>query len=174
MPALPGDVEDDEGDDETDDRVGEVQPEGNHAGARKHSETDKAVYPRVVSVCDERGTVEPPTGTQTHLRGDLVPDEPDDAGSGQEPQMRKAARMNDALGRLPQRDERADEDCEHDREAGETLSSGVAQKERKPERDRGERIPEVMDEVCQERDAQRSRVDERLRERRQSQDREAP
>src|SRR4051794_19151928 len=30
VPAFPGDVEDDEGDDKADDRVGEVQPEGNH------------------------------------------------------------------------------------------------------------------------------------------------
>ena len=100
MPALPRDAEDDDRDDETYHRVGEVQSEGNHTGAREHSEADETVDPRVVSVCDESGTVEPPTGAQAHLRSDLVPDEPDDAGGSQQPQMRKAARMNEALEEL--------------------------------------------------------------------------
>src|SRR5437773_6723532 len=87
--------------------------------------------------------------------------------------MRQAARMDEALDRLAERDEGADEDGENNRQAGETLSFAAAKEESAPERDRGERLSEVMDQIGEERDAQRPRVDERLHERRQRQDPEA-
>jgi hypothetical protein len=88
--------------------------------------------------------------------------------------MREAARVDEALDRLPQGDEGADEDGENNRQAGEPLSRRAAKEEREPERDRGERVSEVVDQVGKQRDAQRPCVDERLRERRDRQDREAP
>src|SRR2546425_9975003 len=67
VPAFPGDIEDDEGNDKADDWVGEVQPKGNHAGARQHAEADEAVDAGVISVRNECGTVQSTTGAQTHL-----------------------------------------------------------------------------------------------------------
>jgi hypothetical protein len=88
--------------------------------------------------------------------------------------VREAARVNEALDRLSERDEGADEDGEHDRQSRDSLSACAAKEEREPERDRGERVSEVMDQVGEQRDAQRPRVDERLRERGDRQDPEAP
>src|SRR5438105_15265491 len=85
VPALPGDAEDDGGDYEPDDRVGQVEAEGNDCGAREDSEADEAVDAGMVSVGDEGGTVQPTSGAQATLGGDLVADEADDAGGGQEP-----------------------------------------------------------------------------------------
>ncbi len=62
VPALPGDAEDDGGDDEANDRIGQVEPERNDRGAGEHSETDEAVDAGVVSVCDERGALQPSAG----------------------------------------------------------------------------------------------------------------
>src|SRR5436309_8496292 len=88
--------------------------------------------------------------------------------------MREAARMDEALDRLAERDEGADEDGENDGQAGETLSLCAAKEEGEAERDRGERVAEVVDQIGEQGDAQRPRVDERLHERRHGQDREAP
>src|SRR5438445_4226477 len=63
VPASPGDAEDDGGDDEPNDRVGQVEAERNDCCAREHSETDKAIDASVVSVCDQGGALEPSAGT---------------------------------------------------------------------------------------------------------------
>jgi class 3 adenylate cyclase len=55
VPALPGDAEDDGGDDEANDRIGQVEPERNDRGAGEHSETDEAVDAGVVSVWTSAG-----------------------------------------------------------------------------------------------------------------------
>jgi hypothetical protein len=52
--------------------------------------------------------------------------------------------MDEALDRLAERDEGADEDGEDNRQAAETLSLCAAKEEREPERNRGERVSEVM------------------------------
>ena len=79
--------------------------------------------------------------------------------------MEQGARVDEALDRLAERDECADEDREHDCEPGEPLAAQAAQEEREPERNRGERVAEVVDQVGEQRHAERARVDERLRER---------
>src|SRR5206468_3750127 len=108
-------VEDDGGDDETDDRVGEFQPDRDDRGAGEDAEADEAVDARVLSIRDERRTLEPAAGSQPHLSGDLVTDEADHSGGSEQPEVREAARVNEALNRLPKGDQGADEDGEHDR-----------------------------------------------------------
>jgi hypothetical protein len=63
-----------------------------------------------------------------------------------------------------QRDERADENREHYREPGQALTAEAAEEEGKPERDCGQCVAEVVDQICEQRDAERPGVDERLRE----------
>jgi len=54
------------------------------------------------------------------------------------------------------------------------LASGAAYEEGDAERDRGQRVTKVVDQVSEQGDAQRLLVDERLRQRCQGQDGEAP
>jgi hypothetical protein len=82
--------------------------------------------------------------------------------------------VDEALDRLTERDQGADEDREHDRNAGPALAAGAPQVEGDPERDCRQCVAEVVDEVGQKRDAQRPAVNERLRQRGHGQDCEAP
>src|SRR2546430_2449471 len=104
VPALPGDVKDDGGYDEADDRVGQVKPERDDGGAGEHAEADEAVDAGVLSVRDQGRALQLAAGTQAHLGGDLVADEADDPCGGKQPQVREAARMHEALDRLAERD----------------------------------------------------------------------
>ena len=113
------------------------------------AERDEAVDPGVVAVRDQRRAREPPAGTQPHLGGDLVPDEADHPGGGEHPEVGQVLRVDEALDRLVERDAGRDEDREHDGEPGELLGAEVAQEERDPERDRGQRVAEVVDQVGQ-------------------------
>ena len=88
--------------------------------------------------------------------------------------MRERARVNEALNRLTKRNEGADEDRDHDGEPSPPLTTSASEVERDPKRDGGQCVAEVVDQVCEQRDAQRSGVNERLRERSQRQQAEAP
>ena len=81
-----------------------------------------------------------------------MPDEADNPGRGEHPQVGQVLRVDEALDRHVERDAGGDEDRENDGEPGESLSANAAQKERDPERDRGQGIAEVVDEVGQQRD----------------------
>src|SRR5262249_2595394 len=74
---------------------------------------------------------------------------------------------------LDERDDRADEDREDDREASPAFSTCAAEEEGEPERDRRQRVAEVVDQVGEQRDAEDDDVDRRLRCGRHRQDREA-
>ena len=78
--------------------------------------------------------------------------------------MRQRARVDEALDGLTERDQGADEDSEHHREAGPALAAGAAEEEGDAERDRRQRVAEVVDQVGEQGDTQRLLVDERLRE----------
>ena len=88
--------------------------------------------------------------------------------------MRQGAGMDDALDRLAQRDQGADEDCGDDREPGYPFAAQASQKESQPERDRGQCVAEIVNEVREQRHAERARVDERQRERGEREDSETP
>jgi hypothetical protein len=60
----------------------------------------------------------------------------------------------------------ADEDREDDSESRPPQATGAAQEEGDPKRDRGECVPEVVDQVGEERDAQHEDVEGGLRSRR--------
>ena len=88
--------------------------------------------------------------------------------------MRQRARVDEPFDGLPERHERADEDGQHHREARPPLTACAPQEEGDGERDRRQRVTEVMDQVGEQGDTQRLLVDERLRQGRQGQDGEAP
>jgi hypothetical protein len=76
--------------------------------------------------------------------------------------VRQALLVDEAQDRLRKRDAGADEDRKHDRQPGEALSANALQKEGDPERDRGQRVAEVVDQVGEEGDAAAQRVDDDL------------
>src|SRR5215218_1686549 len=88
--------------------------------------------------------------------------------------MFERARIDETLDGLDQRDEGADEDRQHDRKASPALAPGAPEIEGDAERHRSKRIAEVVDQVGQERDAQRLRIDEALDEGREHEHAETP
>ena len=75
LPGVPRDLEDHEGDDDTDDRVGDQSTDRASNDAERHKRVDAGVIP----VCGQSLTVEAFAATQPHPGGDLIPDEADDA-----------------------------------------------------------------------------------------------
>ena len=72
-------------------------------------------------------------------------------------------RVDEAHDRHVERDAGGDEDREDDGEPGESLAADAPQEERDSERDRGERVAEVVDQVGEQRDRAREREDRELR-----------
>ena len=161
-PRIPGDLEDDHGDDEADDRIRDLGAERNDGCACHDAEGDEPVDPRVVSVCDESRAREPLPGPQPNLSGDLVPDEADHPGGSKYPQMCEVLRVDEAHDRLVQRYAGTDEDREDDRQTREFLTPERPEEERDPERHCGQRIAVVVDQVGEERDRPREDEHDRL------------
>src|SRR5580700_171269 len=76
--------------------------------------------------------------------------------------MRWRARMNEPLHRLDARYARAYEDRGDDREASTTLSQIRTKRERDPERDSGQRIAEVVDQIGEQSNAATRHENRRL------------
>ena len=116
-------LQDDERDHEADDRVGDLAPSATRiALATTPSETKpstRAWLPSAISA----GLCEPAPGAEADLRGDLVADEADHTGGGEQPQVGEVLRVDEPLDRLVQRDAGRDEDREHDDEPGELLAA---------------------------------------------------
>src|SRR5215208_2504801 len=140
LPRIPGDAQDDEGDGEADVGVG--------AG--------------VGAVGDQGRTVKAVTSAGTHERGDPVTGEPDRSRQREGAQVRDVLRMDEPRDGLVAGDVGADEDREHDREAGPALRAGATKRERDAERDGGGGVADVVDEVGEQRDRARGDEDEDL------------
>jgi hypothetical protein len=76
---------------------------------------------------------------------DLVADEAEHARGRKQPEVRQTARVDEAIDRLTERDQRADEDREHDRNSGPAFAASTSQVEGDPQRDRCQRVSEVVD-----------------------------
>jgi len=149
VPTVPGDVEDDDGDDEPNDRVSDGSPESDDTRAGKDAEADEAINTSMVAVCDESGTVEALARVRANLRCDFVADEADHARRRQPPQVCECVRVNEAKDRLTERHDGTDEDSHDDGDPSPPLASGASEEEGEPERDRGQRISEVVNQVGQ-------------------------
>ena len=84
-PGVPGDLDDQGGDGEADDRITDVCAERDDAGAGDHAEGDEPVDPGVVAIGDEGWTGQVPAGAEPHLGRNLVAEETDRSGGGEEP-----------------------------------------------------------------------------------------
>ena len=165
LPALPSDAQDHEGDDEPDDRIGDLDSEGNDCRRGDDTEADEAVYACMPAVGDKSGAPQPSPGTKAYLCSDLVSDEPDDAGKCEKPEMRQRPRVDEPLDGLTERDKGADEDCEDDSQPTQAFAARAAQVKGDSKRNRGQSIAEVVDEICKQGNTQRAVVDEGLSER---------
>src|SRR5918994_860411 len=72
---------------------------------------------------------------------------PSSCSCGEHPEVCQLLRIDEAHDRFVEGDAGGDEDGEHDCEAGELLAADGAQEEGDPERDGGERVAEVVDQV---------------------------
>jgi hypothetical protein len=79
-PGLEGDPQDQGGDREADERVGDLDAEGDRSGGRDDSEGHESVDAGVMAVCGEGGALEPGAAAQPDLGRDLVADEADQSG----------------------------------------------------------------------------------------------
>ena len=114
LPRLPGRVKDEPRDDESDDRVGNLESERDNRRRGDDSEADEAVGSCMSAIGNERSTGKAIPGAKPKLGRDLISDEPDDTGEGKQPKVAQRARMKEPLNRLPQRDQRTDEDRDND------------------------------------------------------------
>ena len=64
-------------------------------------------------VGDKRSAGESIAGAKPNLGRDLIADEPDDTGEGKQPKVGQRPWVKEPLNRLPQRDQRTDEDREN-------------------------------------------------------------
>ena len=146
-PGLPSDPENDEGDHEPDERVGDLEAERHEQSSGDDSEADQSVGPGVVAVGDERRTVEAAAGAEADDRGQFVAEEADGAGDPEREQVLEVLRVQQAVDGLDGGDERAEEDRANDEVAGDALGARGAQGEGDGEGDRGECVAGVVDEV---------------------------
>ena len=119
----------------------------------------------MVPIGDQCGTAEPSPTSEPDARGDLIADEADDAGAGENREMVQVLRMDQAQNRLDERDRRRDSDREHNEEAGDLLSASAAQEEGDPQRYRGQCVAEVVNHVREQRNRAGTDKDKQLRNR---------
>ena len=114
VPGLPGDAEDDEGDRETDDRVGSLEADSDEYSAYDDSERDEPIDASVLAVSDHRRAREPSASPEPDLSRQLVADEADKPRRCKRPKMGQLLGVDEAHDRLVERHARRDEDRKHD------------------------------------------------------------
>jgi hypothetical protein len=169
-PRVPGDLEDDGGDREADQRVGDGEAEGDRGGAGDDGEADVGVRAGVVAVGDEGGAVEATAGGGADAGGEGVAGPAEQAGGGEGDEVVDLLGVDQSPHRLDPGDAGGDEDRQDDEVAGAALGPLRAQGEGDPERDRRRRVAEVVDQVGEQGDAAGEDEDRRLRSRRQPED----
>ena len=127
----------------------------------------------MVAIGDERGAVESFSRPCTNSPCDLVPGKSDDACGREPPEVRQVTGVDEPLDGLHERNAGTHENREDDKEACEALATGAAEEEGQSERDGGQRVTEVVNEVGEEGDAQRPGVQEGLNQRCHGQDTQA-
>ena len=154
--------DDRDGDDEADDGVGPVPADGDAACTHEHREGGEAIGPRVVAVGDEGRRADGPALADAEERDGLVADEADESRHGDPSHVVDRRRVQEAVDGLPSGEHGRQGDHGDDEESGEVLGAAVAvgvtagggasaEDEGDPERDRGERVAEVVDRVGQQR-----------------------
>lgn len=174
VPCLPCDAKDERGDREADDRVSARDANRYERGGDDDSERHVAIDACVVTIGDQRRTVEPRARAQPDLRGDFVPDEADRSGDRENREVGEIARVNQPIRRLDRGHRCGCEDRQHDGVTGPTLAPLTAEPERDAERNGGQRVTAVVDQVGKQRDRVRSGEDDRLQGRSPGEDGKTP
>ena len=137
-------------------------PVRDRRSGRDHAEGHEPVDAGVVTVGDERRAVEPFPGAEADPRGELVAEESDQAGHGERDEVVEMAGMDQAFHGF----------VRGDRTLAKMVSTTAYPAHRSPrslrarkaiaERDRGERVAAVVDQVGEQRDRAGQREDDRL------------
>ena len=143
-PRLPGDSEDDRGNRERNQRIASIEAEGNNYGTEDDTEADERIYAGMVAVCDESGAVELPPCSGSHPGSDHVATKADQARQSERNQMTWPFGVDEALHGFVGSDAGRHEDRHDDRETCVPFGSIRAQHERDPQRNRRQRITEVV------------------------------
>jgi hypothetical protein len=162
VPALAGDAQDHDGHPEADEGIEDRCTRGDCESARDDRQRDICVDTGMIAVRDQCGTVQPVAGAAAYQRGEPVAGEPDCSRERECEQMAGRGWVNQAQDRLIRGNARGKEDRRHDRQAGQALGARGAHGERDPERDRGQGVPAVVDQVGQQRQAAAEREHDRL------------
>lgn len=95
LPGPPCDAQDDQGDGEADEWIGDLQPKPDDGGGRDDGQRDVGVGAGVVAVGDQRRAGEPAAGARAHDGGHPVAGEPERARGGQCPEVLDGARVDE-------------------------------------------------------------------------------
>ena len=172
-PRLPGDPEDQRGDREADERIGDLDAHGDHDGRGDDTERHEAVDTRVMAVGDQRRTVEPGAGAEPDPRRELVAGEADDSGGGEREQILEVLRMDEPAHGFEGRDAGRHEDREHHCVSGPPFAALAPRQEHDREGNRGERVAAVVDQVGEQRNRTGQQEHDGLEDRGDAEDREA-
>ena len=168
-PGLPRDAQDHERDSEADDGVGDWCSECHDDRRGDHRQAHVCVRLGVVPVGDERGAVESATGAQADASCNVVARIPECTGRREHGQVGWGGWMDEALHGLDAGHARTDKDGRDDGQTGASLGKVGVERERDSERNRGECVAEVVDQVGEQRDAAGGKEDRRLSYRRKTQ-----
>jgi hypothetical protein len=105
----------------------------------------------MVTVREKRLTVEPRTTAQANPGGNLLADEPGQPCKSERDEVIGAGAGSRDGRRPPRRRRTPNEDGEHDGVAGPPFSASTDREERGAERYRSQRVPDVVDQVREER-----------------------
>ena len=99
---------------------------------------------------------ESPTGAKPDLCGEFVTEEADHTGRCERPEVGQVLWMDEPHDGCVEGDAGRDEDRKHDRDPRKSFATNATEVKGDSERDRRERIAEVVDDVGEQRDAERA------------------
>src|SRR5262245_54437274 len=129
LAALNHDSENRNGNNKTDDWVGQriAKPHTERTG--EHGQAGPAVDPRVVAVGDERGAADPAAYTNSENRNHFIAGKADNRCSDHRPKMRNILRMKQALDAFVAGDDRAEKYRQNNGNARKVFNPAVAEGE---------------------------------------------
>ena len=139
-----------------------LAPKATKSGGSNHREADVGVGARVVAVRDQRRAAQPSPSPRTKHRGDPIAGESHRTGKRQRQQVIGCARVQQAVNGHKAGYAGADQNRGDDEEAGEALGPFGAQQKGDTERNRGQRVAEVVDQIGEQRDAAGGDEDQHL------------
>ena len=164
LDRLPDDLHDRDRDEQTDNRIGDRIAEPDADSAEKHGQTCPAVDAGVITIGNERGTLNFFADFDAENGDRFVADEANDRSGDDCPEITNRLRMHKTADRFVTGDHRAERDREHDGNAGQIFDAAVSvsetlarfparECERNPKRNRGRGIAKIMNRIGKKSDA---------------------